>query len=90
MKIMEPVLVTGDLRKQIDIDVSVSGGGFIGQAEAVRTSIARGIANWFKTVKVKRAMAEYDRVMLAGDARQKEMKKFGGWGARRRKQKSYR
>ncbi len=90
LKVMEPLLVTGDLRKQIDIDVSVSGGGFMGQAEAARTSIARGIANWFKTVKVKRAMTEYDRVMLAGDARQKEMKKFGGPGARRRRQKSYR
>ncbi|MBE0634219.1 30S ribosomal protein S9, partial [Candidatus Bathyarchaeota archaeon] len=33
---------------------------------------------------------EYDRTMLAGDARRKEAKKFGGPGARRRKQKSYR
>jgi small subunit ribosomal protein S9 len=33
---------------------------------------------------------EHDRTMLSGDARRKEPKKFGGPGARRRKQKSYR
>jgi len=33
---------------------------------------------------------EFDKYLISGDARRKEPKKFGGPGARRRKQKSYR
>ena len=33
---------------------------------------------------------EFDQYLISGDARRKEPKKFGGPGARRRKQKSYR
>lgn len=89
-KIMEPLLLSGNLWKQLDIDVKVKGGGFIGQAEAVRMSIARGLTRWFKSSRLKRILLSYDRSMLVGDARRKEMKKFGGPGARRRRQKSYR
>jgi small subunit ribosomal protein S9 len=74
----------------VDIDVTVKGGGFFGQAEAVRMSIARGLLSWFKSSKLKKLFYAQDRSMLAGDARRKEMKKFGGIGARRRRQKSYR
>ena len=90
LKIMEPLELTSDVRKQVDIDVSVHGGGLMGQAEAARSSIARGLANWFKSVKVRRLLTDYDRSMLAGDTRRKEMKQFGGSGARTRRQKSYR
>jgi small subunit ribosomal protein S9 len=89
-KIMEPLMLTGDLHKQIDIDVTVQGGGFMSQAEAARMSIARGLISWFKTSKVRRMLIDYDRSMVAGDSRIKEKKKFGGPGARRRRQKSYR
>lgn len=89
-KILEPILLAGDLRKQVDIDVTVHGGGFMGQAEAIRMSIARGINNWFKSTRLKRLMTDYDRTMLAGDSRRKEAKMPGGWGARRKRQKSYR
>ncbi|OYT53489.1 30S ribosomal protein S9 [Candidatus Bathyarchaeota archaeon] len=89
-KIMEPLMLAGDLWKQVDIDVNVKGGGFMGQAEAVRMSIARGLVTWFKSSKLKKLFISYDRSMIAGDPRRKEMKKFGGPGARRRRQKSYR
>ncbi len=89
-KIFEPLLLAGDLRKQVDIDVTVQGGGFMGQAEAARMSIARGLNNWFKSSRLRRLMTDYDRTMLAGDSRRKEAKMPGGWGARRRRQKSYR
>ena len=89
-KIMEPLLLVGDLWKQVDIDVKVKGGGFMGQAEAVRMSIARGLVNWFKSSRLKKLLINYDRSMIAGDPRKKEMKTFGGPGARRRRQKSYR
>jgi len=89
-KILEPLLLAGNLWKQLDIDVKVRGGGFMGQAEAVRMSIARGLTRWFKSSRLKKIFLSYDRSMLVGDERRKEMKKFGGPGARRRRQKSYR
>jgi len=86
-KMSEPLMLAGDLTKQIDVEVTVHGGGFMGQAEAVRTSIARGLVNWFKSSRIRRIFITHDRSMLAGDSRRKEMKKFGGVGARRRRQK---
>jgi small subunit ribosomal protein S9 len=90
-KIMEPLLQTDEeTLKQIDINVKVSGGGFMGQAEASRMAIARALLRWTKSAKLKTAFMDYDRSMIAGDARRKEPKKFGGPGARARDQKSYR
>jgi len=89
-KIYEPLLVLGERSKAMDIGVRVSGGGIMGQAEAARTAIARGIAEWSRSAEVRRLLTRYDRSMLAGDSRRSEPKKFGGPGARRRKQKSYR
>lgn len=91
MKIMEPLLqVDEDILKQIDINTRVSGGGFMGQAEATRMAIARGILRWTKSKHLQSRFTKYDRTMLAGDPRQKEPKKFGGPGARAKRQKSYR
>ncbi len=89
--ITEPLLHIDDkLRNQIDIHVKVSGGGFMGQAEAVRMVIARALLNWTKSKHLKSIFTEYDRTMLAGDPRRKESKKFGGPSARAKRQKSYR
>jgi small subunit ribosomal protein S9 len=90
MKIMEPIILAGDLTKDVDIDVSVKGGGFMGQAEASRMAIARALVRIAKGSSLKKIFMEYDRTMLSGDPRRKEAKKFGGPGARRKKQKSYR
>ena len=79
-----------DLLKKIDIDTKVSGGGFMGQAEAARMAIARGMVRWSKSKHLQSVFTEYDRTMLAGDPRRKESKKFGGPGARAKRQKSYR
>ncbi len=88
---MEPLLQLDEkIWKQLDMDIKVSGGGFMGQAEAVRTSIARALINWTKSRHVKTVLTEYDRTMIAGDPRRKEPKKFGGPSARARDQKSYR
>ncbi|MFQ5758234.1 MAG: 30S ribosomal protein S9 [Candidatus Bathyarchaeia archaeon] len=90
-KIMEPLLQTDEeTLKQIDINVNVSGGGFMGQAEASRMAIARALLRWTKSAKLKTAFTNYDRSMIAGDPRRKEPKKFGGPSARARDQKSYR
>ena len=89
-KIMEPLMLAGDSWKEVDIDVKVQGGGFMGQAEAARMAIARGLLKWTKSSHLRTLFITYDRTMLAGDPRRKEMKKFGGPGARARDQKSYR
>jgi len=89
-KILEPILLAGDKAKGVDISVNVSGGGFMGQAEACRIAIARGLVEWTRSSELKRIFTAYDRTMLAGDPRRTEPKKFGGPGPRRRRQKSYR
>lgn len=90
-KIMEPLLQAGeDVWKQVDMDIRVSGGGYMGQAEAVRIAIANALLKWTKSTHLRTVFVEYDRTMIVGDARKKEPKKFGGPGARAKDQKSYR
>lgn len=89
-KIMEPIILSEGLAKEYDIDVEVNGGGFMGQAEAARMAISRALAGLSKGSALRQVFTDYDRTMLSGDSRRKESKKFGGPGARRRKQKSYR
>lgn len=90
-KIFEPLLLTDDkIWDQLDINVSVSGGGFMGQAEAARMAIAKALIKWTKSTRLRTTLRDYDRTMLAGDPRRSEPKKFGGPGARARDQKSYR
>ena len=102
--ILAPLEIAGDLRNKIDLSVRVSGGGFMGQASAAATAISRALTGWTKTKKepkdhpfpkstredLRARIAEYDKYLISGDARRKEPKKFGGPGARRKKQKSYR
>ena len=89
-KIMEPFNLVGDVYKKLDIHIKVSGGGFMGQAEAARMAVARALLKWTKSDHLRTVFNEYDRTLIAGDPRLKEPKKFGGPGARARDQKSYR
>jgi small subunit ribosomal protein S9 len=90
-KIMEPLLQAGETTwKQLDMDVKTQGGGYMGQAEAARMAIANALLKWTKSTHLRTVFTEYDRTMVAGDARAKESKKFGGPGARAKEQKSYR
>ena len=90
MKINEALVLSGERSKGVDINVKVAGGGFMGQAEASRMAVAKGLVQWTRSSELRKSMTNYDRTMLAGDPRRKEPKKFGGPGARRREQKSYR
>lgn len=91
-----PLILAEGLRDHVDIDIKVHGGGFMGQAEAVAMAISRAMVRWFREFKpdpsidIEKRLLAYDRTLLAGDSRQKESKKFGRSGARRRPQKSYR
>jgi small subunit ribosomal protein S9 len=72
------------------MDGKTIGGGYMGQAEAARMAIANALLKWTKSTHMRTVFTEYDRTMVAGDARAKESKKFGGPGARAKEQKSYR
>ena len=91
LKMLEPFRIAGDeVRDGVDIDVAVTGGGYAGQADAVRTAIARGIVEYRNDAELRDAFMEFDRSLLVNDVRRKEPKKWGGPGARARYQKSYR
>lgn len=79
---MEQPLVITKTKDNFDIFVKVVGGGFTGQAGAIRLGITRALINSnpdFKTQLKKMGM-------VTRDARVKERKKYGLYGARRRPQ----
>jgi small subunit ribosomal protein S9 len=102
--VLTPLNILGEIRNRVDINVKVQGGGFMGQAFASAVAISRALTGEGKGGRdpkdhpltksmredVRRKIVEFDRHLLSGDPRQTESKKFGGPGARRRKQKSYR
>ncbi|QSZ67738.1 30S ribosomal protein S9 [Methanofollis aquaemaris] len=90
MKISEPLFLAPNAIEGVDVTIEVNGGGFMGQAEAVRTALARGIVKWHNDPKIKDIFVTYDRTLLVNDSRQKEAKKPHGPGARAKFQKSYR
>ena len=102
--IMTPIELAGDSRNKVDISVRVEGGGFVGRAFASAVAISKALTGYTKGKKepkghpltksereeIKDRLVQHDKHLLTGDPRQTEPKKFGGPGARRRKQKSYR
>ncbi len=90
LKIIEVLELAGELRDKVDINVRVSGGGFMGQAEAVKTAIGRALVEYSQDMKLKETFMNYDKTILKGDSRRVETKKYGGPGARAKVQKSYR
>jgi len=89
-KILEPIRLAEKHIDKINIDVNVAGGGFMSQANAVRTAIARGLVEFTADPSLKLAFLDHDRSLLVNDSRRKESKKPLGRGARRKRQKSYR
>jgi small subunit ribosomal protein S9 len=90
LHLLGPVSVVGEVREKYDLDVSVSGGGFMGQADAAAMAIARAYVDQVRGSELRERMNAYNKYLLSGDPRQAEPKKFGGPGARRKRQKSYR
>ncbi len=89
-KIFEPVTLASDVINKVNIKVNVNGGGFMSQANAVRTAIARGLVEFTDDQNLKQTFLEYDRSLLVNDPRRREAKKPLGRGARKKRQKSYR
>ncbi len=90
LKIAEPLNIAPVQAGQIDVAVNVKGGGVMGQAEAARTAIARGMVEFFKDDELEGVFRQYDRSLLINDSRRKLPKKPLGRGARKKRQKSYR
>ena len=90
LKIFEPLQLAGNRSKKVDVSVRVHGGGVMGQADASRTAIARGMIKFFKDDTLKELYLKHDRSLLVNDPRRKEQKHPLGRGARRKRQKSYR
>lgn len=77
-EIMQPFQVTNTMNS-FDVKAKVFGGGFTGQAGAMRLGIARALIatnNDFKLILKKEKL-------LTRDPRAKERKKYGKYGARR-------
>ena len=90
MKMMEPLVLAREKSQKVDINVNVKGGGFMGQADAVRTAIARGLVEFYNDEELKESYLSYDRSLLVNDPRRHLPKKPMGRGARKMRQKSYR
>ncbi|MEK6835394.1 MAG: 30S ribosomal protein S9 [Nanoarchaeota archaeon] len=92
LKIMEPLMIAGnDVINKVKIDVDVNGGGWMGQAEAARLAIARGLVQFTNSKVLEKNFLDYDRQLLVADVRQRESRKPNTHSkARSKVQKSYR
>jgi small subunit ribosomal protein S9 len=90
--VSEPLVLAEDLAKTVDIQVIVRGGGAVGQAEAARVAIARGLVEFSKDKKLHKKYLDYGRNLLVFDSRRTEPHKpsRSRKGARRHKQRSKR
>lgn len=93
MDLKQPLTVT-DNTNRFDIDVTVNGGGYSGQAGAIRLGIARALLEFDANTDQTREDS-YRKILKANgfltrDARVKERKKYGLKKARRAPQFSKR
>ena len=97
-KIIEPLLLIGEEAwGNLNINVRVNGGGHVAQVYAIRQAISKAIVAYYQKyvdeatkAEIKQTLVSYDRTLLVADPRRMEPKKFGGRGARVRRQMSYR
>jgi len=92
MKLMEPIILAGDVVNTMDIDITVKGGGVSGQIDAARTALGKAIVEFTGSMEIKNKFLEYDRTLLVSDARRTEPHKpsRSTKGPRAKRQKSYR
>ena len=92
LRIAEPIRIAQQVLGKIEFDakITIRGGGRIGQNEAARLALAKGIVKFSNSEELKQAYIKYDRNMLIADIRRKEAYKPGDSKARRSRQTSYR
>ncbi len=81
----QPLVLTG-LENQVDISVNVYGGGFTGQAGAVRHGVTRALMEYNENLRAELKKAGF----VTRDSRVKERKKYGLKKARKAPQFSKR
>ena len=91
------LLIDEENYKKLDIRLRVHGGGHVAQIYAIRQAIAKAFVAYYQKYvdeqakdEIKEVLLNYDRTLLVADPRHMEPKKFGGQGARVRRQMSYR
>ena len=93
MDLTQPLVMT-NTAEIFDVDAKVSGGGFRGQAGAIRLGITRALLDYDKTTSKDSENSFRKTLKVAGmitrDARVKERKKYGLKKARRAPQFSKR
>ena len=96
-KAMEPLIIADAMKRlaKVDINILTHGGGIMGQTDAIRTAIARGLVHYNGGAEgldeeLRDEYLRFDRSLLVNDPSRKEPKHQLGRGARRKKQKSYR
>ncbi|MCH2428677.1 MAG: 30S ribosomal protein S9 [Candidatus Thalassarchaeum sp.] len=96
-KALEPIKIAEAMNRleRVDISVDVRGGGQMGQVDAIRTAIARGLVKYNdgaegEDEELRDEFIRFERKMLVNDPRRKEPKHQMGRGARKKWQKSYR
>ena len=85
MLLEQPLLLT-ETADKFDIYITAKGGGLTGQAGAARLGVARALAETDETLRETLRSAGF----LTRDSREKERKKYGLAGARKRYQFSKR
>lgn len=94
LTLSEPLIIAEDVLKEkikeLDIDITVRGGGVESQIDATRLAIARALVAYTKSQELKNAFIKYDRTLLVADTRRKEARKPNDSKARAKRQKSYR
>ncbi len=91
MRVQEPLQIAGPMAAEVDIDVTVFGGGWSSQAEAARLAIAKSLVAYTGSEELRKMFLDYDRFLLVADTRRKEPRKFGTHSrARAKRQTSYR
>jgi len=84
-EVTDPLALVGK-QKEFDITVKVSGGGPAGQVDAIKLAIAKALTTGYGDLRSTLKKAE----LLRRDPREKERKKYGLRGARKREQYSKR
>ena len=74
--------VTLDQVNKFDVTVKVSGGGHVGQVDAIRLGIAKALSIMNEDLRSTLKRAD----LLGRDSRERERKKFGLKGARKQRQ----
>lgn len=97
MKAVEPLRIADAMNRlaRVDISVDVKGGGQMGQVDAIRTAIARGLVKYNDGAEgddeeLRDEFIRFEKKILVNDPRRKEPKHQMGRGARKKWQKSYR